>query len=471
MGQLYSGSLLARAGNTEKGLGRLVSGEVINRADGQYEAWRNSMVWHLRKPDRYPDMIVRAQSEQDVIGAVKYATDNGLRVSAKSSGHNSTCAAVRAGGMLIDLALLRDVKIDPAARTARIQPALWSEQLIRETSKHGLAFPAAHCPTVALGGYLLGGGAGWNHGQWGSMACYSVISADIILAGGRKVTASADSYPDLFWAVRGAGHGFFGIVTGLELQLYPLPRSIYTSMYVTPIDKLQTVLDSLDELSNAKDDRVELLVLLMHDPQASADTRPDQAKICLVGVNAFADSEDEATSMLAPFANSKLAAASAFKLERQPSSFAKLYNPDVIDTGVGRYMVDSIWTDEPGPALSSLVEHFKTTPSARTHILCSYGVNSELRKDACFSRVASHFLANYMLWDNAQDDEANHAWLKQTNDLLQPYSKGTYINEVEATLFPERVKTCFSDESWRRLAELRRKHDPDQVFHTYIGYS
>lgn len=471
IGQLYSGSLFARSDEAAKGLDRLVDGEVVNRAHDRYEAWRNSMVWHLRKPERYPDAIIRAQSEQDVIAAVKYATDNGLKVSARSSGHNSTGAALRDGGILIDLALLRDVEIDAGNKTARIQPALWSEQLIREAGTQGLAFPAAHCPTVALGGYLLGGGAGWNHAHWGSVACYSIKSADIILAGGRKVTASADSYPDLFWAVRGVGPGFFGIVTRLELQLYPLPGAIHTSMYICSIDELETVVESLDELNRIKDERVEILILMMHDPQAAEDIPASAPKVCMVGVNAFADTEHDAKAMLAPFANSKLADASVFKLEYQPSSFAKLYNPENVDSGIGRYAVDNAWTDEPAQALMSLVEHFKRTPSTRTHVLCSYGVKPELREDACFSRIANHYVASYLLWNDAEDDEANHAWLKQANDLLQPYSKGTYINETEATLFPERVKSSFSEEGWQRLGELRKKYDPDKVFHTYIGYS
>ena len=471
IGHLYSGSLFAGPDEAEKGLDRLVAGEVVNRADDQYEAWRNSMVWHLRKPERYPDTIIRARSEQDVISAVKYATDNGLKVSARSSGHNSTGAALRDGGILIDLALLRDVEIDGSRKIARIQPALWSEQLIREAGKHDLAFPAAHCPTVALGGYLLGGGAGWNHAHWGSVACYSIKSADIILAGGRKVTASPDSYPDLYWAVRGVGPGFFGIVTGFELQLYPLPGAIYTSMYICPLDELQTVVDSLDGLNRIKDERVEILVLLMHDPQAPENTPPGEANICMVGVQAFADTETEAKTMLAPFANSELASASVFRLQDQPSSFAKLYNPENVDSGIGRYAVDNVWTDEPGRALLLLADHFKNSPSTRSHVLCSYGVKAELRDDACFSRIADHYVASYLLWNDAEDDEANHAWLKQTNDLLQPYSKGTYVNEIEATLFPERVRSCFSDESWARLAELRKKYDPDNVFHSWLGYS
>ncbi len=471
IGQLYSGSLFAGPGEAGKGLDRLVAGEVVNREDERYEAWRNSMVWHLRKPERYPDTIIRAQSEQDVIAAVKYATDNGLKVSARSSGHNSTGAALRDGGVLIDLALLRNVEINADRKTARVQPGLWSAQLIQEAGKQGLAFPAAHCPTVALGGYLLGGGMGWNHAHWNGIACYSIKSADIILAGGRKVTATPDSHQDLFWAVRGAGPGFFGIVTRFELELFPLPGAIYNSMYIFPIDNLPTVVNSLDKLNRIKDERVEILVLLMHNPQAPENTPPDQAKVCMVGVNAFADTESEARSMLSPFANSELASSSVFKLEEQPSTFAALYNPENVDSGIGRYAVDNVWTDEPAQALLSLVDHLKQTPSNRSHVLCSYGVKSELRDDACFSRIADHYVASYLLWNSAEDDEANHAWLKQTNDLLQPYGKGTYVNEIEATRYPERIKSSFSEKSWERLAELRKKYDPDNVFHTYLGYS
>ena len=467
---LHTGALFAETKHSSQTLAEQVTGEVVSRADEQYEAWRKSMVWHLRKPDRYPDTIIRARSEQDVIRAVKYAGANGLRVSARSSGHNSTGAALRDGGILIDLALLRDVDIDSDRNTARIQPAAWSEQLIREAGRHGLAFPAAHCPTVALGGYLLGGGMGWNHASWGSISCYSVKSADIILADSSKVTATADSHADLFWAVRGVGPGLFGVVTGLELQLYPLPRAIHTSMYISPLNNLEAIVDSLDYLNSIKDERVEILVLLLHNPQAPADTPPDQAKISMVSVNAFADTEEDAKTLLAPFANSGIATASAFKLENQPATFANLYNPENVDSGTGRYMVDNIWTDRPGPALLSLAQHFRKSPSTRTHVLGSYGVKPELRKDACFSRIANHYVASYMLWNDEENDEANHHWLKRANDLLQPYSKGTYINEIEATLFPERIKSSFSEESWQRLGELRRKYDPGNVFHTYLGY-
>ena len=471
VGQLYSGSLFAGPGDVSKKLSRLVSGEVINRDDPRYAAWRNSMVWHISKPDRYPDTIVRARSEQDVIAAVKYASDNKLRVSVRSSGHNSTGAALRDGGLLIDLSFLRKVEINAARKTAQVQPGLSSMQLIREAGKHGLAFPAAHCPTVALGGYLLGGGMGWNHAHWGSVGCYSIKSADIILAGGRKVTATHDSHQDLFWAVRGAGPGFFGVVTKLELQLYPLPGAIYDSMYIFPIDELATVVNSLDELMKVKDERVEMLVLLMHNPQTPENTPPEEAKAGMVGINAFADTESEARAMLSPFANSELSGASVFKMENQPATFEKLYNPENADSGIGRYAVDNVWTDDPAQALLSLAGHFRKIPSARSYVLCSYGIKPELRDDACFSRIANHYVASYLIWNEAENDEANHAWLKRTNDLLQPYSKGTYVNEVEATRYPERIKSSFSEKNWNRLAELRKKHDPENTFHTYLGYS
>lgn len=470
-GQLYSGFSFAGQRSGADQLDALTQGKVIHRRHPRYEAWRKSMVWQFNKPNRRPDAILRARSEQDVIVAVKHAAANGLKVSVRSGGHNSSGAALRKGGLLIDLSSLREVEINPVLKTARAQPGLGAAQLVQAAGEQGLAFPASHCPTVALGGYLLGGGLGWNHAHWGGVACHSIKSADIVLADGEKVVANADSFQDLFWSLRGAGPGFFGVVTRFELQLYPLPQAIRTSMYIAPIEKLAIIVKALDKLAKIKDERVEVLVLLMRNPQAPANAPPQQAAICMVGVNAFADAADEAKSMLSPFAKSELATASVFKVENQPATFAKLYNPENVDAASGRYAVDNVWTDNPGQALLSLAEHFMQTPSPRSHVLCSYGIKPELRADACFSRIARHFVACYLLWDQAENDDANYDWLKKANDLLQPYSKGHYVNEVEAARHPERVRASFSEKSWKRLAELRRKYDPGKVFHTYLGYS
>ena len=203
-----------------------VAGKVVQKQDEDYEIWRQSMVWHMSKPKRYPDLIVQAKSEQDIVGAVKYAAANRLKVAVRSGGHNSNGSCLRDGGLLIDVSAMKEIKIDKDRQVASIQTGVRSLDLVQAARAQGLSFPVPHCPSVGLGGFTMGGGMGWNWAQRGGMSVHSIVGAEIITADGRKLRATAKQNPDLYWAVRGVGPGFFGVVSRLDLQLYPVPKSI-----------------------------------------------------------------------------------------------------------------------------------------------------------------------------------------------------------------------------------------------------
>ena len=460
----------AGMGKASAQLGSQMQGQVIARGDGQYETWRKGMIWQKAKASRYPDLIVQARSEQDVIEAVKHARQNKMKIAVRSSGHNAAQSALRDGGMLLDISYLRDFEIDTQKQVAQVQPALWCEQLVYEAGKHELSFPAAHCPSVAIGGYVLGGGVGWNHAAWGGVATHSIRALDVITADGRKLQASSELNPDLFWAARGAGPGFFGVVTSLELQLYQAPKSIVSSMYIHPLDQLSVVTTALEKLAREKDQNVEILLLLMHNHHAPEGTPPEQAKICFVGVNAFAESETQARQMLQPFEKSELAQKSVFKAEYQPTNFFRLYHPESVDSGYGRYGVDTEWTDDLSSSLHAVAEHFRRTPSLRTHIVAALGIDATLHSDACFSRIGESFVGTYLLWDDEEQDDQNYQWLDENNRLIAPYSKGHYVNETAGDRFPERYKDCYSEQSWQKLKDVRKKYDPEGVFHSFLGH-
>jgi FAD/FMN-containing dehydrogenase len=434
-----------------------------------------SMVWHKSKPDRYPDIIIRARSEQDVIAAVKFAAQNKLKVTTRSGGHNATGASLRDGGVLIDLSSLNDVQVDVATQIASIQPAARSLQLLTAAQEKGLSFPVPHCPSVGMSGFVLGGGIGWNYAHRGGVASFSVDAADVITADGNRVLARVDQNPDLLWAVRGVGPGFFGAVTRLHLKLYPAPKAILASSYIHPLDGLANVTSALDNLMEIKDGRVEVLALLLHSPDAPPEAPAEEAKICFVSAFAFADSADEARALLAPFAESPLAKNSAAKVENQEFSYEKLYDRffslDVSAGRMARYAVDNVITDEAGKTLHALADHFRRTPSPHNHVLAAYGMNLKSRDDACFSSIGDHYVGCFAIWDKEEDDALNFPWLDQTLPLMDPFAKGHYVNEVEARLHPERIRLCFSDANWKRLQELRRKYDPNGVFHTYLGHT
>lgn len=149
---------------------RRIEGDIVRRGDAGYESARQGTLWNGLKPDRFPELIVRVASQRDVAEAVALARSEGLRIAVRAGGHSWCGSPLRDGGMLIDLAALDRIHIDPNSATATVQPAVTGGALASELSRHGLAFPTGHCGSVALGGYLLSGGLGWNSGALGRLA-------------------------------------------------------------------------------------------------------------------------------------------------------------------------------------------------------------------------------------------------------------------------------------------------------------
>ena len=454
-----------------------VSGKVIQRADGDYELWRQSMVWHDSKPDRYPDLIVQAQSPEDVIAAVKHAAKNGLRVAVRSGGHNSNGAALRDGGMLIDVSAMSQIEIDEKTRIAAIQPGVRSSQLMSAALEKGLSFPVPHCPSVGMSGFTMGGGIGWNYAQHEGFATFSIIGAEIVMADGKLVKADAQTNPDLFWAVRGVGPGFFGVVTRLYLQLYPVPKSMMANSYIFPLDDLPTVTSTLDSIRKNHDvERVELLLLFLHNPEALPETPAADSKLCFVTAFAFEDSIEQAKAALAPFAQSALSSKSAVKKENQQYSYDELYESyfSLEDPGgrMARYAVDNVLTNDGGKTLEALADHFRNgAPTRDTHILAAFNMKIHTRDDSCISWNADTYIGCYAIWDDPTEDARNFAWVNDAIPLMDPFAVGHYVNEVEGRGHPDRFRQCFTEENWQRLQQLRAQFDPNGLFHHYLGHS
>ncbi len=454
-----------------------VAGKVIRHQDADYELWREAMVWHMSKPKRYPDMIVQAKSAEDVIGAVNYARENKLKVAVRAGGHNSNGSSVRDGGMLIDLSGMDDIVIDEGKQVASIQPGVRSLPFIQATRAKGLAFNVPHCPSVGLSGFAMGGGMGWNWPRRGGMAVHSIAAAEIVTADGKLLRATPDENPDLYWAVRGVGPGFFGAVTRLDLKLYPAPKSILASTYIFPLSEVEKVTNNLDAIRKANRvcDNVEPIAVLMHHPEVPADAPPGKSKIVFFTAFAFEDTEENARASLKPFEQLPEGAKLAIKMEYQPFDFEGLYaryfSLNDPPGRCARYAVDNILTNEGGKALVALADHFKKAPAKDTHILTALNLRLEEKKDSCFSWSADTFVACYSIWDDEKDDPANYAWLLENLPIMDPFAVGHYVNEIEGRGQPERYPQCFSAANWERLQNLRKQYDPAGVFHSYLGHS
>lgn len=210
-----------------------IEGEIVRRGDAAYDGTWSAMLWNDLKPRRFPELIVRVASDRDIPAAIRLARSEGHRIALRSHGHSWCGSPLRDGGMLIDLSALGACEIDPGSRTASVQPALTGREFVAALAPYGLAFPAGHCGPVALSGFLLSGGLGWNSGALGPAAA-SVRAVEVVTADGTSLTCSQDEHPDLFWAARGAGPGFFAVATRFHVTLHDLPTAVAETTYAFP---------------------------------------------------------------------------------------------------------------------------------------------------------------------------------------------------------------------------------------------
>jgi FAD/FMN-containing dehydrogenase len=371
---------------------------------------------------------------------------------------------MRDEGLLIDLSHFARASFNRDERSAIVQPALWGYHLIERAAPLGLAFPVAHCAQVGLGGYLIGGGLGLNHDTWGNMACFGILGADVVTAAGELVTVNAQQHSDLYWAVRGAGQGFPGIVTKVHLALQTRPRQVLSSTYVVPLPRAAEAVAWVEQAMGANPPSIEVLMVLAHGPGGQP--------VAIVIVNAFAASVDEAKASLEPFAAGELAKAAAFKMEARPTTMEAVLEGSInplTGFGYGAQAVDTIWTARGADAVAAAARAITSAPSPMTHAVIAFKSARALPADAACSRTDRFFVGLYSAWLGNEANATNIAWLREASRTLQPLASGHAINEIDIEATPGKAEHCFSPQAWKRLAEVRRRHDPAGLFHGFLG--
>jgi len=444
-----------------------IAGQVICRDEAGYEKERRAQVWNDLLPERRPEAIVRVASDRDVQEAVKFARDRGLKVAVRGSGHNMNGAPLRQGGLLLDLSALNEVTIDAASRTAAVQPVVTNLELTRRLAEHGLAFPVGHCQTVSLSGYLLGGGFGWNAGEWG-VACFHVTAMDIVTAEGELVRADESRNQELFWAARGAGSGFFGVVTRYYLRLFPLPKAMETSTLIFPLSKAREVVTWIRDIVPGLPANVETTLLYAPAPPPLAAV---SERVCIVMGTVFAADRDEAARALEPFGACPVGDCLARVLNEYTPYEALFAGMDRAFPHGSRYAVDSMWLQ--GDAVDMLdrvsAEYAKSpSPHSIQLSLVLPPPPDRPLPDTAFSMVAPVLSISYAVWNDEARDRENIAWMRGMTTSMAAETVGHYIGEVDLTAAPDRAERCFAKPNWKRLKELRAKHDPGGLFYSYL---
>ncbi|WP_258053800.1 FAD-binding oxidoreductase [Streptomyces sp. Ru72] len=438
----------------------------VRRDDADYEGIRSAAVWNGLTPARFPGVIVRPASADDVREAVSLARAQGLQVAMRSGGHSWCGSPLRDGGMLIDLSGLRTCAVDPVSATATVQPGITGRELTPELGRHGFAFPTGHCGSVALGGYLLSGGLGWNSPFRGP-ACAGVEEIEAVTADGEMVTCNENEHRDLFWAARGAGPGFFAAVTAFRLRLYPLPGAIASTTWTFPLADTVEVTQWATGVSSGLCPNVELSFSLT---TANPGTGPGPEVVTVTGT-VFASSRQEAWDFLGPLRTCPLAARPLSRQLNEPMTFEALYDDSATLWGPEhRYAADTLWSDADFPTLlGRLTDVFEAAPSRRSLVLAPVSPAGRPSQDMAFSVLGDSYVVPYAVWDDPRQDAANIGWLRQAVRAVEPLGTGHYIAETDLDAAESRARRSFTPGGWERLQRLKAQYDPDGVFHTYLS--
>ncbi len=437
-------------------------GTTLARGTTGFDAAVLGTSFNARDPGRRPDIVVQANNLPDVIDAVNRARRDGMKVGICSGGHSWTQNHIRNGGMMLDLSRLNEIKIDTAKKTATVGPGSLCGDVNAALAKEGLFFPVAHAYTVGIGGFLLQGGFGWNSRMLG-LACESMTGVDVVLANGSLVHANETENADLFWAARGAGPGFFGVVVRFHLKLHARPKFIGLKLQVFRMKHLEEVFAWADRVGPQVSPRVEFQMVM--NRRAFGIGAPGIEVIAPI----MADNRKEAREAVRFMQENSVRSKASLNLPLVPMSLSfmmktgekTLFLPNT------RWHADNMWMNGPiDPILPDLRRIADTQPPAPSHVLWLNWNPKAPRQDMAFSTEARTYLALYCGLRSAGDEAQHGNWATENMQAMEAHSHGIQLADENLARRPARF---LSDENMGRLDRIREKYDPDETFWPWMG--
>jgi len=435
-------------------------GDLVTPESATYDEVR--AIWNAMI-DRRPGMIVRCASAEDVVRAVNFAREHDLLVTVRGAGHNIAGKAIADGALMIDLSAMKSVTVDVASKTVRAEPGVTLGDLDAATQEHGLAVSAGINSTTGVAGLTLGGGFGWLSRKYG-MTIDNLISADVVTASGDLVKASADSHPDLFWAIRGGG-GNFGVVTSFEYQAQSVGPEILSGLIVHPASEARACLDFYrDFAAQAPDELTTWVVMRKAPPLPFLPEEVHGTDILIFAVMYTGDMEsgEKAVQALRDFGSPIADAIGPHPFVGWQAAFDPLLTP-----GLRNY-----WKSHNFPGLSDelldmLVASAGNLPSPHTEIFIAQMGGAQSRVDpaatAYWHRDAAFVMNVHTRWEDAGDDDRCVAWARQLFDDAAPHATGgVYVNfmpDDEA----DRVGEAYGG-NYERLVAVKTEYDPTNMF-------
>lgn len=412
--------------------------------------------------DRRPRIIARCVDAADVIGAVNFARDQGLDLSIRGGSHNVVGFAVNDGGLVVDLSRMKGIRVDLARRTVRAEGgATWGD-VDHATHPFGYAVPCGIVASTGVGGLTLGGGIGNLTRPFG-LSCDNLLSADVVTADGRLITASETEHPDLFWALRGGG-GNFGVVTSFEYKLNPV-STVLGGFVAYPLEKAREAMRFYREYMTTAPEEVNPYFAFHKLPPAPfIPEHLHLVNVCMIVLCCVAPMEraEEIVKPIRQFGPPLLDLLSPMPLPALNSMFDPL-----LPAGLHHYWKTHFIADLPDEAIEVHVEHGAKVPNFQSamHMYPISGAAHRLGNDAtAFAYRHANWAFNAAGMGPAEGYEERRRWVRDYWEALRPYAEaGTYINFL-GDEGEDRIRASYGA-SYDRLAQVKQAYDPTNLFH------
>jgi FAD/FMN-containing dehydrogenase len=437
------------------------AGDIVRPDHDAYDHHR--AVWN-GSIDRHPALIARCTSASDVSAAVVFARRTGLPLAVRGGGHSFPGHSVCDDGVVVDLAQMKGISVDPEARTATVEGGVLLGELDRETQAFGLAVPAGIVTHTGLAGLTLGGGIGWLQRKYG-LTIDQLLSVDLITAEGELVKASETENPDLFWGIRGGG-GNFGVVTQFEFRLNPLGPNVVAGPVFWPTEDSPNVLRFYrDWIAAASED---LMTIVIHRKAPPLPFVPPElhGKPVVAVVCCYAGSVEAGEEVVAP-----LKAFGSPVLDLcEPKPFLEhqsMFDPS-FPHGQWYYMRACDVAELSDEVIDITVEHAMRIRSPLTAfpIWQMGGAISRVREEgtAFNGRGAGHTFNITAATAGLDGFDEERQWVRNFWSALEPHhTSGVYVNFL-MNEGEERVREAYGAQKYDRLKALKRRYDPDNLF-------
>jgi FAD/FMN-containing dehydrogenase/DNA-binding HxlR family transcriptional regulator len=437
------------------------AGEVLTASDQGYDGARR--VWN-GAIDRHPRYILRCTDAHDVAAGVRFARDHDLRIAVRGGGHSFAGLAVCDGGVVIDASPMKGVHVDPAQRAVEAEPGVVWGELDAASQGFGLATTGGIVSGTGIAGLTLGGGLGWLMRRHG-LTADNLLAAEVVTADGDIVTADAGEQPDLLWGLRGGG-GNFGIVTRFRYRCHPVGEHVLAGPVLWSLDDAPDVLAAYAEVVATAPRELATMVILRHAPSAPfLPVELHRRPVCVI-VMCFVGDLPTGERVMAPLRG--LGSPLADLVDATPYTAFQASHDASAPPG-WHYYGKSVQLGRLGPdAIDAVVDHAGRLPTDRSAVLLYHlgGAVADPHPGATAWpwRDTAHSLMISGAWLPSEPvGDETRTWARRFHTAMGPFERGVYVNFLDRDDH-HRVAAAYGDETYRRLARLKARVDPDNVF-------